>query len=227
MPLGRDPNRNGSDMTSVEYHDMDSRPIFYVYMMFRPTGEPCYVGKGKGNRTRRHFTKGVQKNPHLVNIIENSGGELPVVIIQGGMFEVDAFLLERQLIKEIGREIAGGQLVNLTDGGDGFSGGRHSEEARKRISAAHIGNKYNVGRKVPAESIAKRVAKCVGQKRTPEQRARMSEGQRGNKNKLGYKLSDEARANIRKSAIGRTVSPEGRAKLRAAWQRKRETTVAT
>jgi hypothetical protein len=187
-----------------------AQAVFYVYLISRPDGTPCYVGKGKGNRTRRHFTKGVQKNPHLASIIARAGGMLPVEIIQGSMIEADAFALEKELIARIGRESVGGPLVNLTEGGEGFSGGRHGEETRKKISARHIGNKYNVGKKVAPEAIAKRVAKTTGMKRTPEQRARLSAGQRGNTNTRGYSHTVETREKMSQSALGKVIGPHQR-----------------
>lgn len=94
--------------------------IFYVYVIFRPTGEPCYVGKGSGGRWQQHI-KG-SHNRHLKRLYEKSGFDLPVVIIRDHMSEFEAFEMEIALISVIGREQHGGSLFNLTDGGEGVRG---------------------------------------------------------------------------------------------------------
>jgi len=108
-------------------------PIFYVYVAFRPwDGSPCYVGKGKGNRWRRHFR--TSPNQNLANIIKKAGGTIPTVIIRSHLLEEEAFEIERAFIKAICRKAHGGPLVNLTDGGDGPSGARHSDEVKRARS---------------------------------------------------------------------------------------------
>lgn len=94
---------------------------FYVYVLFRPDGQPCYVGKGKGNRWTNHERYG-SSNLNLQRIIKNAGGILPKAKIKENMLEKDAFELEISLIRSIGRKIHGGLLVNFTDGGEGPSG---------------------------------------------------------------------------------------------------------
>ena len=54
---------------------------------------------------------------------------------------------------------------------DGLRGGTHTPEQRAANSAAHTGLKQS------AETVARRVAKTTGKKRTPEQRAKMQAGQ--------------------------------------------------
>lgn len=113
---------------------------FYVYVLYRPDGRPCYVGKGKGDRIKRHeryakcTKRGEGKNPHLVHIIKNAGGTLKKEILESDLLERDAFEREIFHIARIGREKNGGPLVNLTDGGEGPSGMAVSEETRKKIS---------------------------------------------------------------------------------------------
>lgn len=85
----------------------------------------------------------------------------------------------------------GWPLTNLTDGGDGWSGRRHSADARARLRAASL------GRRQSPETVAKRVAKNRGQKRSPETRAKMSAWQ------IGKKLSLETRAKISAARRGR------------------------
>src|SRR5271157_172645 len=64
-----------------------SMPAFYVYCLFRPNGEPCYIGKGKGRRAIFHFYPSQQRNPHLSAIVKNAGGVLPHVILHSGLDE--------------------------------------------------------------------------------------------------------------------------------------------
>lgn len=108
---------------------------FYVYVIFRPDGTPCYVGKGSASRWRMHDRWTC--NPHLRSIFKNAGGDLPVVKIREGMTDAEALTTEIALIAAIGRKAHGGPLVNLTDGGDGASGVRRSAEfiALKREAA--------------------------------------------------------------------------------------------
>jgi hypothetical protein len=217
---------------------------FYVYVLFRLSGVPCYVGKGRKRRLLSHerlVRRGKpHANPHLALIIRNAGGSLPKFKIGESLTERAAFSMERRLIAQIGREVHGGPLVNLTDGGEGFAGGRFSEEGRKRLGVLHRGNTYGCRKHSPAE-IANRVAKNTGQKRTPEQRARMSRGQLGNTNCRGYKHTEETKIKMRAAALGRIIpqklrdinrarllgkpgffaghkhSDETKAKMRKAW----------
>ena len=75
---------------------------FYVYLISRHDGTPCYVGKGKGNRWRLHAKK--SHNKHLAQSYESAGGELPIRKIVDFVSELEAFELEKFLIAEIGRD---------------------------------------------------------------------------------------------------------------------------
>lgn len=123
---------------------------FYIYIFFRPwNGTPFYVGKGKCDRYKRHLrNKDHHKNPHFANIIKKSerlGLSLPVVVVNRGLDEQTAFEYEKIWIRTIGREIHGGTLINLTDGGEGPSGLVFTEESKKKLSAKSRGNQYAVG----------------------------------------------------------------------------------
>jgi len=108
-------------------------PEFYVYCLFRLDGRPCYIGKGKGDRFTYHFKPKERRNPHLVSIIEKAGGALPVVLLHSGLDERTAFEYEKIFITTIGRELRGGPLVNLTDGGEGTAGVKFTAESRERV----------------------------------------------------------------------------------------------
>lgn len=70
-------------------------------------------------------------------------------------------------------------------------GYRHTEEARKRISEANSGNKFCLGHK-----------NSLGYKHTSEFKEKLSKVHLGNKHALGYKHTDEECQKISKSLIG-------------------------
>jgi hypothetical protein len=79
-------------------------------------------------------------------------GEIPKIKIQDDLSEEEAFFLEIQLIKHIGR-FPNGPLTNMTDGGDGASGAIRTKETRIKQGIA---------------------AKVAWAKLTPEQRSEIS-----------------------------------------------------
>ena len=102
------------------------RNIFYTYLWLRYCGTPYYAGKGKGNRA---FIRA----GHMVSPPTNLGR----IILQEWPSEQDAFEAEKFLIVYYGREDLGtGCLLNMTDGGEGFSGGICSVAQRKKLSDA-------------------------------------------------------------------------------------------
>jgi len=210
---------------------------FYIYVLFRETGVPFYVGKGKGNRWLHHERKTPRRPSHKDAIIRKmlaAGHEIPKVILHANLTEDVAFAYEMALIAAIGRVSKGlGPLTNQTDGGEGVSGWKvtperlasmaaiklgtkHSPEIRAKIGAAHRGKKYT------PEQRARISAAKTGHKHSAEVRANMSRGKLGNKNTLGYKHSAETRAKLsiarlgNKNSVGRKLSAETIAKRTAS-----------
>jgi|GEM_PF-2607724 len=105
---------------------LDSRTIYYTYILFDWRGTPRYVGKGKGNRWLGHEQSTDPNNPMKNEFIEQTWtvmGEIPKIKVQENLNEGDAFTLEGLLIKAIGRH-PNGPLVNLTDKRNGPSSER-------------------------------------------------------------------------------------------------------
>lgn len=129
---------------------------FYVYVLFRLDGSPCYVGKGKGSRWTQHENHvGEHPNRRLAKIIEAANGRgLPKVKIRQSLTNAEACAIERAFIAAIGRGHRG-PLVNMTDGGEGALGRRLSEEARKRIGR---GGEKRRGRKTGPHSPERKAA---------------------------------------------------------------------
>lgn len=111
---------------------------YYVYVLLDTTKlgrfeygklkfkyEPFYVGKGKGNRCRQHFSnwdvkffnKTSKKNQKILEIL-NKNGVIDVVKLVENVSEEQAFKIEKEYIKLIGRiNQHEGPLVNVAQGG--------------------------------------------------------------------------------------------------------------
>jgi hypothetical protein len=110
---------------------------YYVYCHKNPiTQEIFYVGKGSG--CRAYVTQ--SRGKYWKNYVSKYG--IPVVeLLYENLEEEEAFTLEKQLIQALGRRDLGtGILVNSTDGGEGCSGYRHSEEVRQKMNASRRGS---------------------------------------------------------------------------------------
>ena len=104
--------------------------MYYVYVhRLRHNGEVFYVGKGKGYRK----TCKQGRNAWWKRIANKY--QYDVEIVEKDLQEWYAFELEAALISLYGfRRDGTGTLVNLTDGGEGSSGLKRSEESKRRIS---------------------------------------------------------------------------------------------
>ncbi len=176
----------------------------YVYVIFRPDGTPCYVGKGKGNRWAMHaLGYPTTTNRHLSAIYAQAGGDLPVVKVREDLSDSEAIKIEIALIAAIGREAHGGPLVNFTDGGDGVTGWKQSEETKRRRSEKMKGNHLRVG----YEPWMK------GKTHSPEIRAQISAKKKGSPGpNPGIPRSADVKRKIsvtKRSLRGRQLQMEG------------------
>jgi hypothetical protein len=143
---------------------------FYVYVHRRLSdNRPFYVGKGKGNRAYKksgrnlRWLRTVNKHGYAVEIVFDS------------LEETEALQCEKDIILEF--KYFGYDLCNMTDGGEGRSGSKVSEETKLKLSKVHLGKP-----KTP-EAIEKTRLGSLGLKRTPEQKLKNSLAQIGNKHK--------------------------------------------
>lgn len=118
---------------------------FYVYVYRDSAGNPFYVGKGHGNRCRKHLhacynSKRRSYRTHFYTKLRKMArlGEKPdIEIIKNNLTEEDAFQSEKYHISLWGRrDIKTGCLCNHTDGGEGQTGHKHSKESRQKMREA-------------------------------------------------------------------------------------------
>jgi hypothetical protein len=119
---------------------------FYNYLWCDPKdGTPRYVGKGFDNRAVNHLHSRFRIGNLLRKRIKEGYACVPVIHYVED--EQTALEMEKFWIDQFGRlDLRKGTLFNLTDGGDGFTGGRHTAESKARIGAASKGNTHSVGR---------------------------------------------------------------------------------
>lgn len=115
--------------------------------------------------------------------------------------------------------LLGNGNMNLTDGGGGISGYKHTKEARDKISKTHK------GRTRSEEHQAKLALTRVGVPLGAETKSKISESLCGNKNALGYRHTQEAcekmsrpkseqhRKKLSDSQIGKKISAETKVKM--------------
>lgn len=151
--------------------DAEDRHESYVYILFRPNGIPCYVGKGIGNRWLSHERK--THNSHLERIIRQAGGSLPKIKVREGLTDSEARKTEIAFIAAIGRRAHGGPLVNFTDGGEGIAGFDHAESTKQKMSAAAKGKQKS------PEHIEKMRLRMIGNVPSAETRAKLSAAHSG------------------------------------------------
>ena len=97
--------------------------IHYVYAYLRPDGSPYYIGKGKNDRAFKKHT------------IPVPADKTRIIFLETNLSDIGSMALERRYIRWYGRKDNDtGILRNLTDGGEGFYGLKHSAEAKMKMS---------------------------------------------------------------------------------------------
>lgn len=104
--------------------------IFYVYLHRKETNkEIFYVGKGSGKR----YTSVSSRSNFWKNIVKKYG--LLIEVVDSNLPEDQAFELEMFLIEFIGCD----NLCNLTKGGEGVSGLKHTASSIEKMSNSKRG----------------------------------------------------------------------------------------
>lgn len=171
--------------------------MYYIYEHWRTDrNELFYVGKGKGRRAYRMSYRSQWHN-RIQEKLKSLGLSVEVRIVLTGLSCDEARDAEILHIKKC-RE-SGFPIINMTNGGDGISGFKHSDETREKMSlSAFKANTDEVRRKKSASR--------VGIKFSESHREKLSISSVGNKRASG-KRSKEFCEHISRVLRGRKLTP--------------------
>ena len=181
--------------------------MFYVYQHKNPnTNEVFYVGKGS---KKRAFAKH-NRNQYWQNKVNVYGG-FCVDFLVNNIDEELAFLVEVEAIDLYKR--IGCKLANITIGGDGIGGFKHSTETKQKIAKKAQGRPGKFTKDHVTDKMREAVAES-NKRRLPTQ------AMKERKAFLGKHHTEEHKEYISKKLKGRVFSEETKKKMREAQQKR-------
>ena len=176
---------------------------FYVYQHVRlDENSIFYVGKGQKSR---HIEKS-NRNNYWHNVVNKAG--FVSEILFDNLDEELSLLVEIELIDKYRK--LGYKLVNLTDGGEGVSGYKHTEETKQLLGEKSKGRVFSEETKSKISLVWK------DKKRNPfseEHKKKISEAAKKQKR---VSFSEEAKQKISASKIGKKRTEEHKKKISEA-----------
>lgn len=146
--------------------------IYYVYAYLCPDSDVIlYVGKGKYKRAWDHLNAAKENKKHSSNNhwhyklkqIISQGKEPKIVMLNEGLTSLEALDIETALIAKYGRRDydEGGILYNVCPKANDWTGLKHKQESKDKISAKKLGVKRT------PEAIEKSRLGIIGTKHPP------------------------------------------------------------
>ena len=169
---------------------------------------PFYIGIGK--EVARAYCK-VNRNQHWKNIVGKTSYDVHI-LFDDVSYEF-AKEKEKEFIELYKRKEDGGILCNLTKGGDGVLGIRHTEEARKKMGEPNKGktisdwhrqriSEFHTGKIVSEETKKKmsesQIGKSLGRKASEDTRKKMCESSKKGESNHASKLTSSDVLEIRR-----------------------------
>ena len=202
---------------------MSKNNNYKVYVHINKSNGKRYYGITKQEVEERWKNgHGYSSNKHFMNAINKYGwNNFEHIVIAKGLTEEEAKWLEIELIREFDTTNQD-KGYNITLGGEGGNGLKHTKEARKKIREASKG-------KTLSEETRKKISEASkGKTLSEEHRKKLSESHKGkqtgkNHPMYGKKHTKEARKKISEASkgknhpnYGKTLSEETRKKISEA-----------
>jgi hypothetical protein len=170
------------------------------------TNEVFYIGIGN---EKRPFVKSKgHRNKWWKHIVDKT--EYQIDILFDNLSWEQAVEKEKEFIQLYGRRDLGlGTLVNMTDGGDGILGKKHSEETKQKIALGNKGKIMSEKHKLALFNAN------IGKKLSEEHKLKLSQV------KKGKSLSEEHRLKLTEANKGRILSEESRQKISQSLKNKK------
>jgi len=169
--------------------------MFYTYAHYKPDNSVFYIGKGQRNRA---FDK-VSRSKKWKAVVAQEG-DYKVEVLAQWETEKEAFEHEIFLIECF--KSMGANLVNVSKGGYGASGYRHTEEYIEYMKSIMSGSSNSFFGKIHSDATKQKISLAkkakptkywLGKPRSEETKIKLSEASRGNKNSLGFSPSEKTR----------------------------------
>lgn len=171
----------------------------FIYILRDPISKKIrYIGKANDPKKRynSHICLKSGKGRHLWNwiLMLKKKGFMPILEVIEEVNKNEWKIFEKYYIKKYREN--GNKLVNLTNGGEGSDGYRHTNEVKKEMRLNH---KDVSGKKNPNYGKLGLLSPNYGRKNTEETKNKMSMAQRGNKNhNYGKRMNNLVRKKISK-----------------------------
>ncbi len=168
-----------------------------VYTLIDGTNDFEYVGQTTRSVEKR-FKEHTNENTYIGRAIRDHGEDMfSTAILKECYSKEELDYWEKRLIKS--RDTLAPNGYNLTEGGEGICGWKHTDEAKAKIGAA------NKGKQISEEACKKISIANTGKKHSTETIARMSEDRKGEKNAFfGKHHTDETRVIISVARRGKS-----------------------
>jgi len=188
-------------------------------MYLDPSNIPIYIGKGRGSRHYVSIHLNTNPNNFLKRKILKIGqNNIKVYFLHKDITEEESFKWETYWIKYIGRSCKNeGTLCNITLGGEGASGYKHTEEAKRKIGLASSGKIVSKEtRRKASESNKGKHSHLFGRPVSEETRLKISISNTGKPHYSlrGIPRPDEVRRKISEKQKGRVFSEEQKQHMR-------------
>lgn len=166
-----------------------------IYKIANTQNGKIYVGSSLNIKARwsKHLSalrRGVHKNAHLQSAFAIYGEHAFQFNVLELCDEQVLLTREQHYLDTLRPE------YNILPIAGNSTGYRHGYDAKRKMSATHIGNKHFLGKRHSESTKQKLAALRVGSRLSPEHVARIKEANLGNTHTLGRQLTEEHKAKV-------------------------------